>query len=102
MMNSPYPLEACFVKTAVEPVPPSGDADAAVGFLKRLPHPFPTLTFIPIDPVTHEKLARQIETKSFAPPIQWAEVARWVDERNGRGNLYWSVNPLKQLKHKKS
>lgn len=76
-----------------------GSLNEAVGFLKRLPHAFHTLTAIHINPKTREK--GLIETKSF-PPGAWLAIHKWLEPRLGVANLYWSANPLGSPKDRKA
>ena len=71
---------------------------AAVAFLKKWPVAYPTLVAIDVDGA--------IETRSFPPPagktdVEWAAVANWIYPRQGRKNIYYSVNPTRYAMSKK-
>jgi len=71
-----------------------GDTHVAVEFLKKWGAEIWALTAIIPDGGT--------ETISFLPD-QWAEAATWIEERQGRKNLYFHVNPVRtRLKNKGS
>lgn len=74
----------------------------AIEFLKRWPAAYPHLTAIHVDPVTGEK--GLIEARGFPskPAVDWEAVASWIEERQGRANLYFSVNSLGRMLHKKA
>ena len=77
--------------TSLEPVP---DTIAAVGFLK-LVHPAGpwVLTAIRTD-------RKAVETKTFRPETV-VEMTKWLNNYNGRRNIYWSVNPpLREIQKK--
>ena len=74
------------VPSFVEPVP---DTKAAVDYLLARPG-FPVLSFNQIDPVTGKK--GLFETRSF-PDRERGPLEEWLDRRQGRGNLYYSINP---------
>lgn len=62
---------------------------AAVKFLKKWPAP-PVLTAIHVD--QNGKKGR-VETRAFGPNVgDWALVMNWIDERQGKANLYFSPN----------
>lgn len=75
----------------------------AVTFLKAWPT-YPVLTAIFVDPTTGEK--GRIETQAFPPgpsgEVDWRAVFSWVDSRNGKANLYFLVNPLREPKNNKA
>lgn len=71
----------------------------AVQFLQRWPTPFPHLTAIHVDPDTGEKSL--VESKAFAPG-DWSAVASWIGAREGRANIYFTVNPLRAPKDSKA
>lgn len=79
-----------------------GNTDEAISFLKRWPAAYPHLTAIHVDPNTGEK--GLIEARGFdnQPAINWDAVAAWINERQGRANLYFSVNSLGRLLQKKA
>ncbi len=68
----------------------SPDTSQAVEFLQSWPG-YPVLS------ASHTELATGkkglFETRSFPPPTDWNAVAKWVDDRQGKANLYFSVNP---------
>jgi predicted P-loop ATPase len=87
------------------PPPPnalSGDTDAAIEFLqdRAVTHLswHPQLSFKRTDPITGEE-AENFETASFARDANgnpdWDKVRRWITNRQGRGNIYWTVNAAK-------
>ena len=71
------------------------DTDAAVQFLKQWPTPFPTLSASWLD--AEQKKAR-FETRSFPAPVDWNAVAKWIEERQGKANIYFSVNSIKAVR----
>ncbi len=83
------------------------DTDAAIEFLQEraathtLWHP--QLSFNRTDPVTGEE-AKNFETASFARDANgnpdWDKARRWIDNRQGRGNIYWTVNAAKPMNKK--
>lgn len=93
------PQRASIPSSATSPATLHGDTEAAA-FLKTRPHKSHTLTAIPVDPVTHEKLSKQIETKSFVPG-DLSGIDKWAAARPN-ANQYWSVNPLRNPKDCKS
>jgi hypothetical protein len=80
----------------------SGDTNASIKFLleRAATHPLwhPQLSFKGTDPVTGEE-AKGFETVSFPREANgnsnWDEIRRWIDPRQGRGNIYWTVNAAK-------
>jgi Family of unknown function (DUF5906) len=86
-----------------KPQPPPGNAElipntrAAVDFLLTRPG-FPVLSFAQIDPDTGKK--GLFETCSF-PTRDAAKLAEWIDGRQGRGNIYYSINPAMAPQNKK-
>ena len=96
-------------RIAVEPAPNalSGNTDASIEFLedRAATHPswHPQLSFKRTDPVTGEE-ARNFETASFARDANgnpdWDKVRRWIENRQGRGNLYWTVNAVRVMNKK--
>ena len=85
----------------------SRDADASIEFLQEraATHPLwhPQLSFKGTDPVTGEE-ARSFETVSFARDTNgnpdWNGVRRWIDDHQGRGNIYWTVNAAEPMNKK--
>ncbi len=77
----------------------SGDTAVAVEFLQSWPG-YPVLS------ASHTELATGkkglFETKSFPPPTDWNAVAKWIDDRQSKANLYFSVNPPLHAIDKKS
>src|SRR4051812_22166171 len=75
----------------------------AITFLKSWPG-YPVLTAIFINPETGEK--GRIETQAFPPgttgEVDWRFVFKWIDDRNGKANLYFLVNPLREPKNNKA
>ena len=82
----------------------SGDTEAAIDFLQRRAaiHPIwhPQLSFKRINPATG-KDAGALETISFPRDTNgnpnWAQMRRWIDDRQGRGNIYWTVNAARSM-----
>jgi hypothetical protein len=73
----------------------------AVTFLKSWPT-YPVLTAIFVGP---DGAKGRIETKAFPPGpegVDWRAVFQWVDARNGKANLYFLVNPLREPKDNKA
>lgn len=68
------------------------DTDAAVKFLRQWPCDFPVLSASHIDPISQKK--GTFETKSFPAPTDWKAVWDWIETRQGRANIYFSVNPV--------
>lgn len=95
------------VDTGPAPNAPSGNTDASIEFLKEraATHPswHPQLSYKGTDPITGEE-ARAFETASFPRDANgnpdWDKVSRWIEARQGRGNIYWTVNAAKVM-HKK-
>jgi hypothetical protein len=85
----------------------SGDTNASMEFLQEraATHPqwHPQLSFKRVDPATGEE-ANNFETASFARDANgspdWDKVRRWIDNRQGRGNIYWTVNAAKPINKK--
>lgn len=75
----------------------SGDTDAAIAFLARWPTPFIQLLAREIDPETHE--AGLPYAKCFDKP---EDARAWINERQGRANMYFSVNALRERLDKKA
>lgn len=74
--------------------------DEALAFLRKWPAAFPHLVAIHVDPVTHEKVSPKdggIEGRSFSRDDldDDGPVAKWLAERTGKANLYFTVNSLK-------
>lgn len=96
----PPPVKSEIVVGSIE----QSNTDKAVAFLAKWPTAFPHLSAIAIDPVTHEK--GLIEGKSFPPDARgypdWAAVHDWIEERQGKSNLYFSVNSLGLPMNKKA
>jgi hypothetical protein len=77
----------------------SGNTDASIEFLQEraATHPswHPQLSFKGTDPVTGDE-AKGFETASFVRNAtgnpDWEKVRHWIDNRQGRGNIYWTVN----------
>jgi hypothetical protein len=70
----------------------------SVGFLKdwcAATHTYPVLTALHIDPTTGVK--GLIESQAFkfnaSADVDWRAVYAWIDARQGKANLYFSVNP---------
>ena len=78
---------------------PVGQTAVAIGFLKGWGG-YPTLTAIFVDPITGK--TGRIETKAFPAPVDWDAVAAWVDQRNGKANLYFLVNQTREPKDNKA
>jgi hypothetical protein len=76
------------------------DTAAAIEFLKRRPGAIMSLSCSHVNPITYKK--DLFETKSWRAPYPWAQVADWIETRQGRGNLYWSVNEPRYLMDKKA
>ncbi len=68
------------------------NTDAAIEFLRTWPSAFPHLVAIRVDPITREK--GLVEGKAFPQPVDWDAVRKWIDERQGKSNLYFTVNSL--------
>jgi hypothetical protein len=64
----------------------------AVDFLRGWPTPNLVLSARPVDPKTGKEGA--FVTKAFRAPIDWAEVHKWILVRQGRSNLWFSVNDV--------
>ena len=85
----------------------SGHTDASIEFLQEraATHPLwhPQLSFKRTDPITGEE-ATGFETASFPRDANgnpnWDDVRRWIDDRQGRGNIYWTVNATKPMNKK--
>lgn len=80
-----------------ENVAPSPDVapqvEQSLDFLRNWPTDFVHLTAVHVDPETGEK--GRIEARAFTPAdIDNGEVERWLTERAGRANLYFTVNSL--------
>jgi hypothetical protein len=78
-------------------VQPKPNTRAAVDFLLTRPG-FPVLSFAQIDPETGKK--GLFETKSFEKRKP-EELAQWIESRQGRGNIYYSINPALAPQDKK-
>jgi hypothetical protein len=70
----------------------------AVDFLVKRPG-FPVLSCAWIDPQTGKK--GSFETKSFPPPVDRKRITEWIEARQGKGNIYYSVNPALRAQDKK-
>ena len=70
----------------------------AVDFLMIRPG-FPVLSCAWIDPETGKK--GLFETKSFPPPVDRESITEWIETRQGKGNIYYSVNPALRAQDKK-
>lgn len=72
-------------------------------FLKGWPS-YPVLTAIHTDLATGEK--GLIETKAFPPDatgrVDWPAVQKWIDQRQGKANMYFLVNHLREPKDNKA
>jgi len=83
----------------VDDTAPIPNTAAAVEFLQSWPG-FPVLS------ASHTELATGkkglFESKSFPAPTDWNAVAKWIDARQGKANLYFSVNPLTHAIDKKA
>jgi hypothetical protein len=79
---------------SVEPKP---NTRAAVDFLLTRPG-FPVLSFAQIDPETGKK--GLFETCSF-PTRKPEAMSEWIESRQGRGNIYYSINPALAPQNKK-
>jgi hypothetical protein len=76
------------------------NTNEAIEFLKQWPAGMPHLTAIHIDPETKQK--GLIEARAFTTPVKWDEVRAWIDARQGKANLYFTVNGLLRPIHKKA
>jgi predicted P-loop ATPase len=78
------------------PIEVTPNTDESVEFLKTWPTDFVHLVAIHIDAETGEK--GRIEAMAFvkdeAGLIDWAAVRQWIEERQGKANLYFTVNAL--------
>ena len=92
------------------PNPPTsllGDTDASIEFLQEraATHPLwhPQLSFKRTDPRTGEE-AKGFKTISFARDasgnIDWDAVRHWINDRQGKGNIYWTINAAKPMNKK--
>jgi hypothetical protein len=85
----------------------SGNTDASIEFLhdRTATHPLwhPQLSFTRVDWATGEE-AKGFETASFARDANgnpdWDKVRRWINNRQGRGNIYWTVNAARVMNKK--
>ena len=85
----------------------SVDTNASIEFLKEraTTHPLwhPQLSFKGTDPRTGEE-ANGFETASFPRDAHgnpdWDSVRGWVQDRQGRGNIYWTINAAKVMNRK--
>ena len=60
---------------------------------------YPTLTAIYVDAAG---VRGKIETQAFPTPTDWSAVFKWINERNGKANLYFLVNQTKEPKNNKA
>lgn len=75
----------------------------SLSFLRRWPAATLQLTAIHVDPTTHEK--GLIESRAFDKDAELDDggpVERWIEERQGKANLYYSVNTLLGPKNSKA
>jgi hypothetical protein len=73
-----------------------GDTDEAIAWLQAWPANTVHLTAIHVDPETHEK--GLIEGMLFAAPFDWDAVRAWIDARQGKANLYFTMNNIVERK----
>ena len=80
---------------------PQGDTKQAIAFLLRWPTTYPHLVALKIDPVTHEMIG--IEGRAFTPAdlVDGGAVEKWINARQGKANIYFTVNSLKTVLNKK-
>ncbi|MGB6509236.1 MAG: virulence-associated E family protein [Xanthobacteraceae bacterium] len=106
--TEPSPAPKVVPEAAVAPPNAlSGDTDASIEFLQEraATHPLwhPQLSFKRTDPVTGEEV-KNFETASFVRDANgnpdWDKVRRWIGERQGHGNIYWTVNAAKPMNKK--
>jgi RepB DNA-primase from phage plasmid len=84
-----------------------GNTDASIEFLQEraATHPswHPQLSFKGTNRASGEESAG-FETASFPREANgnpdWDKVRRWIDNRQGRGNIYWTVNAAKVMDKK--
>ena len=93
------------------PNPPTsllGDTDASIEFLQERAATSPCgrapqLSFKRTDPRTGEE-AKGFKTISFARDasgnIDWDAVRHWINDRQGKGNIYWTINAAKPMNKK--
>lgn len=78
--------------------------DESIAFLRMWPTPFVHLTAIRVDAETGQK--KGIEAKAFGRDrdggVDWPAVAKWIDARQGKANLYFTVNALMRPLDKKA
>src|SRR3974377_566231 len=64
---------------------------------------YPTLTAIFVDVAGKQG---KVETQAFPPPpngeVDWQAVYKWINERNGKANLYFLVNKAREPKNNKA
>jgi hypothetical protein len=85
----------------------SGNTDASIEFLqdRTATHPLwhPQLSFKRVNPESGEE-AKNFETASFARDANgnpdWDKVRQWIDNRQGCGNVYWTINAAKVMDKK--
>src|SRR6185437_17059344 len=70
----------------------------ATDFVMQRPG-FPVLSCAWIDTETGKKGI--FETKSFSPPVDRQRITEWIEARQGKGNIYYSVNPPLRAQDKK-
>jgi hypothetical protein len=68
------------------------DSAKAADYLMSRPG-FPVLSAAHVDPVTHKKGV--FETRSFPHPVDRQAMITWIEERQGKANIYYSLNPVR-------
>jgi hypothetical protein len=81
----------------------SGDTKAALSFLREWPTKFVHLVAIYIDPKTHTQMGAP-EARAFVRDDlrDGGPVERWINKRQGKANIYFTVNNLVSVLNKKA
>lgn len=75
------------------------DSGKAIDFLASLPGGVPCISAVHIDPSTHKK--GLFETRTFPADSPGAASFAWVEGRQRRANLYYTLHPLMEPMNKK-
>ncbi len=79
-----------------------GDTKRAIEFLRRWPTAYPHLVAIRIDDQTHKGSAPEGRAFTQADLVDGGAVEKWINERQGKANIYFSVNGLTTALNKKA
>ena len=79
-----------------------GDTKQAIEFLRRWPTAYPHLVAFKIDPKTHEMIGNEGRAFTQADLADGGAVEKWINERQGNSNIYFTVNSLMTALNKKA